>query len=288
MRSSEARRLALLLMGEGTSGESETSYPHLPLVTAGLLSSCRMECPKAVAQVSFPFIREFNTHFCSPSTRHCASAEGTVGKGIWQWTRQMMSLPSWSLQSSRVDSPKGRQKLLTNCIKRNEGSKHQAETGGYLNWDLKKEESAMFGVEEHWKREENARRGKACEGTSFLGPQGTWNTQDPEGSQMPGASGVEFQGKGAVVCGARSWEALWTLIKNIRSTLLSCNKFFFQRYTWHQIAFYGSLNIRLQGLSVHCGSEGVNLPVVLYSKKELMISPPSYVTTTGWNKNSYS
>lgn len=74
----------MLLLGEGTSGESETSYPHLPLVTAGLLSSCRMECPEAVVQVSFPSVGEFGTHLCSPSTRHCASTEGAVGKGIWQ------------------------------------------------------------------------------------------------------------------------------------------------------------------------------------------------------------
>lgn len=42
--------------------ESETSYPHLPLVTAGLLSSCRMECPKAVVQVSFPSVGEDSAH----------------------------------------------------------------------------------------------------------------------------------------------------------------------------------------------------------------------------------
>lgn len=89
-------------------------------------------------------------------------------------------------------------------LKHNERSKQHAETEGYLDWDLKKEESAICGVKEHWTREENARRGKAREGTSFLSLQGTWNTQDPEGSQMPGASGVEFQGKGTVVCGARS------------------------------------------------------------------------------------
>lgn len=105
------------------------------------------------------------------------------------------SLPLWSLQSSRVDSPKGRQKLLTNCIKHNEGSKQHAETGGYLNWDLKKEESAMCGVEEHWKREENARRGKACEGTSFLGPQGTWNTQDPEAARCLEPQGLSSKVK---------------------------------------------------------------------------------------------
>lgn len=72
-------------------------------------------------------------------------------------------------------------------------------------------------MEEHWEREESARRGGAREGASFLSPHRTWSTQDPEGSQMPRASRVELQGKGAVVCRARSWEALWTLIKSIRS-----------------------------------------------------------------------
>lgn len=107
--------------------------------------------------------------------------------------------------------------VIYKCIKHNEGSKQHAETEVFK---LRPEEG---GVSHVWcggalgERGERQKEGAREESWLPKPTHRTWSTQNPEGSQMPRASRVELQGKGAVVCRARSWEALWTLIKSIRS-----------------------------------------------------------------------
>lgn len=45
--------------------ESEASYPHLSLVTAGPLSTYGMECPEAAVRISFPFIYSFSADYAA-------------------------------------------------------------------------------------------------------------------------------------------------------------------------------------------------------------------------------
>lgn len=95
----------MLLLGEGTSGESETSYSTLAWLQ---LDSIQLQdgMPQGCCTGSLPIRREFGTHLCSPSTRHCASTEGAVGKGIWRsGGQQTEPCLRGALQSSRVDSP---------------------------------------------------------------------------------------------------------------------------------------------------------------------------------------
>lgn len=67
MRSSEAIEVGLVVTGGRNSGESETSYPHLPLVTADSYPAAGWNAPRLLYRFpSHPLVNSAHTSVAPP------------------------------------------------------------------------------------------------------------------------------------------------------------------------------------------------------------------------------